>query len=401
MAAIRCTCVEKFRKANGQIFGYRLQAADGSVLDIEHDDLKRKMKGNKIVVDNLQISIDGKLVDKTPMANNLDDLEKFIVEAVNSDNGALQLKKIDRNRTSIRVFQEYRNSGGSDDVWVSCHEEYMTVISVSGGKIDSTTYSCTETDGSDTGYEHIKKTTGRCKETDATKENVVKYGLVWDSNNAFNYSKMPKQQMLQEKITERRTDRQKKSNTTAPATVEATVVANNNKQVKFDELAKVIRSIYETRDIPIDMLQLCGRGGSKYVAVITGAYSGVIIFPTMEYGQYTLPDGAGSKAGIFDIKKINSVNEIKEILNKSASKKQNPTDITTNGATVLGYNNGHEILEGSGGYSGPVTAWNSLDYWKSLDPEEREAEYNDPKSPWYHYGGVDDKGDQNPYPDWY
>lgn len=392
MAAIRCTCVEKFRKASGQIFGYRLQAADGSVLDIDHDGLKGKMKSNKIIVDNLQISIDGKIIDKVPMANNLDDLEKFIVEAVNLNKGALQLKKIDRNNTAIRVYQEYKNMGGSDDVWVSHNEEYMTVISVSGGKIDSTTYSCIETDGSDIEYEYIKKTTGRCRKTDATKENVVKYGLVWSSNNAFNYSKMPKQQMLQEKITERKTDRQEKSNTTAQS-------VNNEKQAKFNEIAKIIRSIYETRDIPVDMLQLCGRGGSNYVAVITGAYSGVIIFPTMEYGQYRLPDGAGNNAGIFDIKKISSVNEIKEILNKSASKKPNPTDIKTNGAKVLGYNNGHEILEGSGGYSSPVTAWNSLDYWKSLDPEEREAEYHDPKSPWYHYSGIDDS--QNPYSDWY
>lgn len=44
MGAIRCTCKEKFRKPNGQIFGYRLQATDGSVLDIEHDELKRKIK---------------------------------------------------------------------------------------------------------------------------------------------------------------------------------------------------------------------------------------------------------------------------------------------------------------------------------------------------------------------
>lgn len=42
------------------------------------------------------------------MANNLDDLEKFIVEAVNSNKGAIQLNKIDRNNTAIRVFQEYK-----------------------------------------------------------------------------------------------------------------------------------------------------------------------------------------------------------------------------------------------------------------------------------------------------
>lgn len=194
--------------------------------------------------------------------------------------------------------------------------------------------------------------------------------------------------MLQEIVTERRTEKQEKQS-----------VVNNDKRDKFNQLAKVIRETYETREIPNDMLQSCGRGGSEYVAVITGDNHGVVIFPTMEYGQYKLPDGAGNNAGIFDIKKISSVNEIKEILNKSANKKPNPTDIKTNGAKVLGYNNGHEILEGSGGYSGSVTAWNSLDYWKSLDPEEREAEYNDPKSPWYHYSGIDDA--QNPYSDWY
>lgn len=57
MAAVRCTCTEKFRKSSGQIFGYRLQAADGSILDIEHDDLKRKMKSNKIIVDNLRFQL--------------------------------------------------------------------------------------------------------------------------------------------------------------------------------------------------------------------------------------------------------------------------------------------------------------------------------------------------------
>lgn len=390
MGAIRCTCTEKFRKSNGQIFGYRLQAADGSVLDIEHDELKKKIKGNRIIVDNLQISIDGKLVDKAPTATNLDDLERFIVEAVNTNKGALPLNKIDKNNISIRVYQEYKSMGGSEDVWVSHSEGYMTVISVSGGKIDSTTYSYTETDGSDIEYEHIKKRTDRCRKTDATKENVVKYGLVWDRSNAFNYSKMPKQQMLQEIVTERRTEKQEKQS-----------VVNNDKRDKFNQLAKVIRETYETREIPNDMLQSYGRGGSEYVAVITGDNRGVIIFPTMEYGQYTLSNNGNDNVGIYDIKKIHNMGEIKDILFMSASKKQNATDVKDSGVRVLGYNNGHEILEGSGGYSGSLTTWNSLDYWKSLDPEEREAEINDPKSPWYHYSGVNNKDDQNPYPDWY
>lgn len=390
MGAIRCTCKEKFRKSNGQIFGYRLQAADGSVLDIEHDELKRKIKGNRIIVDNLQISIDGKLVDKAPTANNLDDLERFIVEAVNDNKGALPLNKIDNNGIAIRVYQEYKSMGGSDDVWVSHSEGYMTVISVSGGKIDSTTYSYTETDGSDTEYEHIKKRTDRCRKIDATKENVVKYGLVWDRSNAFNYGKMPKQQMLQEVVTEKRTEKKEKQS-----------VVNNDKRDKFNQLAKVIRETYETREIPNDMLQSCGRGGSEYVAVITGDNRGVIIFPTMEYGQYTLSNNGNGNVGIYDIKKIHNMGEIKDILFMSASKKQNATDVKDSGARVLGYNNGHEILEGNGGCSGPLTTWNCLDYWKSLDPEEREAEINDPKSPWYHYSGVNNQNDQNPYPDWY
>ena len=90
--------------------------------------------------------------------------------------------------------------------------------------------------------------------------------------------------MLQEVVTERRTEKQEKQS-----------VVNNDKREKFNQLAEVIRKTYETREIPNDMLQSCGRGGSEYVAVITGDNHGVIIFPTMEYGQYTLSNSNGKR----------------------------------------------------------------------------------------------------------
>lgn len=297
MSAIRCTCIEKFRKPNGQLFGYRLQATDGSRLDIEHDELKRKIKGNKIVVDNLQISIDGKLIDRVPTASTVDDLVAYITEAANSNLGIIQINNINRSNSSITVYQEYEASGGSDDVWTSYKGKYITNMSIQGNKIKSSTKSELTQDGSDIPYEYIKKDVERCRDIDATKENIIKYGLVWNKPNAFNYATMPKQAMLMEKVIEH----------------------NTVKKQKVQQTQQVLSNTYNSA-----------------------------------------PD-----------------------------------------TEIIGYNNGRKILDGVGDCSGGgVMAWNSIEYWRSLDSEEREKEYNDPNSPWYHYDGHQESS-MDPHGDWY
>lgn len=60
---ITCRCVTKHRDNNGKIIGYKLQDLQGVIRDVKPDQLKRAIKLNKIIVENLQLTKDDRLVD--------------------------------------------------------------------------------------------------------------------------------------------------------------------------------------------------------------------------------------------------------------------------------------------------------------------------------------------------
>lgn len=61
---IECVCINKFRKTNGEIYGYRLQAKDGTTHDFTRNELLHAIRNKSINVINLQIASDGRIVYK-------------------------------------------------------------------------------------------------------------------------------------------------------------------------------------------------------------------------------------------------------------------------------------------------------------------------------------------------
>ena len=57
-------CISKIRDKKGIIKAYMLKNSIGETATIEHDELKRRMQAHRIVVENLQISTDNRIVDK-------------------------------------------------------------------------------------------------------------------------------------------------------------------------------------------------------------------------------------------------------------------------------------------------------------------------------------------------
>lgn len=57
-------CISKIRDEKGIIKAYILKNSNGETATIEHDELKRRMQTHRIIVANLQISKDNRIVDK-------------------------------------------------------------------------------------------------------------------------------------------------------------------------------------------------------------------------------------------------------------------------------------------------------------------------------------------------
>lgn len=62
---LQLTCVKKLRDKNGFIRGYRLKDMSGEVRDIRPDALKNAIALQECIVDNLTLTSDWRLVDKS------------------------------------------------------------------------------------------------------------------------------------------------------------------------------------------------------------------------------------------------------------------------------------------------------------------------------------------------
>lgn len=61
---IQCKCIQKFRDNNGRIYGYRLQDINGQIQDVTPNDLKNVIAHKQLEVVNLNLTSDGRLIDK-------------------------------------------------------------------------------------------------------------------------------------------------------------------------------------------------------------------------------------------------------------------------------------------------------------------------------------------------
>lgn len=62
---LQLTCIKKLRDKNGFIRGYRLKDMSGEVRDIRPDALKNAIALQECIVDNLTLTSDWRLVDKS------------------------------------------------------------------------------------------------------------------------------------------------------------------------------------------------------------------------------------------------------------------------------------------------------------------------------------------------
>jgi hypothetical protein len=79
------TCIQKFKANSGKITGYALNCGNNN-LTFASDELKRAIKSGEIYVNNLQLTSDGRLVDKA------NDYEKLATQALQYFTNNLKLK---------------------------------------------------------------------------------------------------------------------------------------------------------------------------------------------------------------------------------------------------------------------------------------------------------------------
>ena len=88
---IQALCIKKFRNANNQITGYKLVDTEGTIKDIKPEVIKTAIKQGKMVVYNLNLTSDNRLIDapepapqKVVQANNT----VFVTNKISEPTGA-------------------------------------------------------------------------------------------------------------------------------------------------------------------------------------------------------------------------------------------------------------------------------------------------------------------------
>ena len=123
---------QKFRNSSGQITGYRIIDSKGVSKDITSAELKTAIKSRKIVVVNLKLTSNNKLIDCTTTENNskltVEELARKISKEILQLNTAivkkLNLKKYDGvpfGDTKITVCDDY----DIDDIYEYVYEYYL------------------------------------------------------------------------------------------------------------------------------------------------------------------------------------------------------------------------------------------------------------------------------------
>lgn len=84
---IQVTCTQKIRNKYNQIIGYTIIDSLGNTMDVKAEALKQAIKTNKMVVDNLVLTSDNKLINKTKLKEQTQkrtdtDIESLVNKAI-------------------------------------------------------------------------------------------------------------------------------------------------------------------------------------------------------------------------------------------------------------------------------------------------------------------------------
>ena len=97
-----CRCISKFRDNSGRIIGYRLQDFQGNSRDVVPEQLKQAILSNKVLVTNLTLTKNNKLVDKRD--ETIENIDTF----TNTPVGIVKAEPIDNlHKESNKFTQVY------------------------------------------------------------------------------------------------------------------------------------------------------------------------------------------------------------------------------------------------------------------------------------------------------
>ena len=108
---IQVKCIQKFRDKNNNIYGYRLQDANGQLKDIKSHELKQAIASGSIQVVNLILTSDGRLISKESTSNkNSNELAKKTGKAMMG----LELSIMDMGDSLYDVVQDICYAANDD-----------------------------------------------------------------------------------------------------------------------------------------------------------------------------------------------------------------------------------------------------------------------------------------------
>lgn len=97
---IQAKCIEKFKDANGTIFGYRLIYSNGQVQDIKANNLKSAIHNGQIHIVNLRLTSDNRII-----TTNEYQLQDSKLEQTNKESFHAKCIRLGINPNSARQFK--------------------------------------------------------------------------------------------------------------------------------------------------------------------------------------------------------------------------------------------------------------------------------------------------------
>lgn len=337
MGRIKCKCLDKLREPSGKIIGYRLRDMNGQEIVLQHAEVKKRLLNKSLIITNLQLSSDGRIIDKEELME-ITDIPAMINFQKNS--GLAPLIGINQiGRDILEIKQCYENIGGSGDVWTSVKEEYITTVTYDEHQnISSTTVSDIQEDGSDQPLTHKRTKIERCRKVPATEMNVMKYVLVWMQRNRYGFTKVPKQAGLMEQMLSdqnvpaehkeevRQIEQDRGANMQTKLPKDAMGSRNN----AFDKMKARVESRYKIRKyIPAWLDKDISEYNKDYIIVEAKDdrenmnIDDIAILADMRYIEIERPNVAAPGGTIWGVNKINSLDELNALLKRCRLKEDN------------------------------------------------------------------------------
>lgn len=106
---IQCKCIQKYRDAKGNIYGYRLIDLNQQIQDVTPDDLKTAIRNNQVNVINLTLTSNNRLIDKK-------EDKQLVNKTIMPNKVDIKQNKLDSRNLVYNVANEVYKMLGYDNV---------------------------------------------------------------------------------------------------------------------------------------------------------------------------------------------------------------------------------------------------------------------------------------------